>query len=71
MKAEGGQIIGYVDLMAKDKQRDWPVLFEAKPTIESLGKLFRQVGTYQEGYLGGYGVWQMPLVIVCPDETHA
>ena len=80
MNEDGGQFIGFVDLMARfnpapNVKGVWVdhshVLFEAKTSIESLGELFRQLRMYQAGYLSGYPVSQMPFVVVCPDETNA
>ena len=68
---EGGMMIGFIDLSARWAWGETRVLFEAKTTIDSLGELFRQVRMYQEGFVASERVWRMPLVIVCPDDTHA
>ncbi len=72
MNEDGGQFIGFADLMAytvgKDEQ---PVLFEAKTAIESLGELFRQLRLYRAGYVSGRRVSELKFVVVCPDETNA
>jgi len=65
----GGGIIGFVDLLARISQQR--IVFEAKTTIDSLGVLFRQVRMYQEGYIDGLPIYEMPIVVVCPDDTHA
>jgi hypothetical protein len=65
----GGGIIGFVDFIAR--QSDRRIVFEAKTAIESLGVLFRQVRMYQEGYIDGCPIYEMPIVVVCPDDTHA
>ncbi len=81
-KANDGQIIGFVDLMAKASSVELAekfsshssrcrVLFEAKTELESLGTLFRQIRMYQEGYIHNDSVGGMPFVIVCPDESQA
>ena len=40
---DGGQFIGFIDVMAYCGQDEKPILFEAKTNIESLGELFRQL----------------------------
>lgn len=65
---DGDGYIGFVDLVVRIKETR--IIFEAKTTIDSLGALFRQIRMYQEGYVGGEPVNQMPIVVVCPDDKH-
>jgi hypothetical protein len=71
MTADGGQFIGFADLMAYRGDDERPFLFEAKTTIDSLGELFRQLRLYRAGFVNGWSVSQLQFVIVCPDETNA
>jgi hypothetical protein len=71
---DGGRMIGFIDLFARqfihtDVVRR--IVFEVKPKIESLGSLFRQIRMYQEGYIDCCPIYKMPIVVVCPDDTHA
>lgn len=65
---DGGGHIGFVDLVARILETR--IIFEAKTTIDSLGALFRQIRTYQLGYVYGSPVYKMPIVVVCPDDKH-
>jgi hypothetical protein len=71
MAKDGGQFIGFADLAAWEGDEAPPVLFEAKTRIESLGELFRQLSMYRGGYYGGWPVWKLPFVVVCPDDSEA
>jgi hypothetical protein len=71
MQEHGGQFIGFADLAAWEGEDGRPVLFEAKTAIESLGELFRQLSMYRGGYFGGWPVWKLPFVVVCPDDSEA
>lgn len=71
MAEDGGQFIGFADLMASQGDNDRPVLFEAKTAIESRGELFRQLRLYRAGYVAGWHVSKLPFVVVCPDDTKA
>lgn len=72
---QGGQLFGCIDLMvaAQIPTQFEPVrvVFEAKTKMETLGELFRQLRIYQEGWIGDNPVWNMPFVVVCPDEREA
>jgi hypothetical protein len=70
---QGGQLFGCIDLMATTEIRleTIRVVFEAKTKMETLGELFRQLRIYQEGWISGNPVWQMPFVVVCPDDREA
>jgi hypothetical protein len=71
MNEEGGQFIGFADLMAYVSRDEHPVLFEAKTEIESLGELFRQLRLYRAGYVAGCAVSTLDFVVVCPDDSNA
>lgn len=71
MTEDGGQFIGFVDLMAFQGENDPPILFEAKTAIDSLGELFRQLRLYRAGYIYGGKVSRSKFVVVCPDDTNA
>jgi hypothetical protein len=66
---DGRNILGYVDLVVRLFEHRY--LFEAKTEIKSLGELFRQVRMYQDGYIAGSPVCNMPIIIVSPDDFHA
>lgn len=70
----GGPTVGFVDLLGREfihKDEVNYIVFEAKTSIDSLGLLFRQIRFYQEGYILGLPIREMPIVIMCPDDTHA
>lgn len=73
LKEDGGMLVGYIDLLATARtSRDvLRVVFEAKTVLGTLGELFRQVRTYQEGFIHGRGVDDMTFVVVCPDASEA
>jgi uncharacterized protein YlxP (DUF503 family) len=65
----GGAMIGFVDLVARLSEKR--IVFEAKTAIDSLGVLFRQIRMYQQGYIDGWPIYEMPIVVVCPDDMYA
>jgi hypothetical protein len=71
LSQDGGQFIGFADLLAQQGVDDRPILFEAKTAIESLGELFRQLRLYRAGYVAGWHVSRLEFVVVCPDDTNA
>jgi hypothetical protein len=71
MTEDGGQFIGFADLVAYQTNRDGFILFEAKTKIDSLGELFRQLRLYQAGYVFGQRVSGMKFVVVSPDDSNA
>lgn len=66
---DGGRPVGIADLVAR--LAETRIVFEAKTAIDSLGFLFRQIRMYQQGYINGLPIYKMPIVVVCPDDTHA
>jgi len=71
MTEDGGQFIGFADLMAYQGADYRPILFEAKTVIDSLGELFRQLRLYRAGYVAGWHVSELRFVVVCPDDSNA
>lgn len=71
MTEDGGQFIGFVDLVAYQASQEGYILFEAKTKIDSLGELFRQLRLYQAGYVFGQSVFGKKFIVVCPDDSNA